>query len=343
MTNGGRVVRLDDLNADERRVVLALIEAGQSQKKGDPAMDEIAKPSGKSATPEQTLLTPELAAKLLSNPHPRQRRQARNTAAEYARRIKEGRWKLVPDPIMVDPEGRMFNGGHRCQAVIAANRSIPVFIMWDADPELFDVIDVGRFRSPYQFISDKDATARASAARVTLWYQHRFDRPLAGRTIGFDLQEILDESDRRAESFDAVTGASRSVYDYTGIPRSVSLAAFSIAFEMGYETEINAFVDGIRDPHYLDADDPARLLAERFRKQEHRSRRREIGQDWTLLVYTFNLHLEGRKLSKLILSDVWPRVAETTAEYRRRQNAIHQQRRTAGIQGAGDQRRKRPA
>lgn len=279
--------------------------------------------------PRETTLTPELAAKLLASPHPKQRRPARQTVSEYARRIREGRWRLVPDPIMVDADGLLFNGSHRCAAVIAANRAIPVYIQWDADPSLFDVIDVGRFRSPYQFITEKEATARASAARVTLWYERRFERPLQPRHIQFDLHEILAEAERRSDTFDAVTGASRAIYEFTSIPKSVSMAAFSIAHDMGYHDDIEGFVDGVRDPHYLPDDDPARLLSERFRKQAHRNRRREMVDDWTLLVYAFNLTIEGKSISKLILGEVWPRIAEPVSEYRRRASNVSKARSAA--------------
>lgn len=279
---------------------------------------------------QQTELTPELAAKLLANPHPRQRRASRQVVNEYARRIKEGRWRLIHDHIMMvgptfagpdDPLDSLFNGGQRCAAVIAANRSIPVYIDWDADPSLFDVIDIGRFRSAFQFVSEKDATSRAAAARVTLWYERRFERPLGARHIAFDLHEILAEAERRSEAFDAVMGAARALYDYTTIAKSISLAAFALAEEMGYREEIEAFVAAIRDPSYLPAGDPAKLLAERFRKQDHRARRREMVDDWTILVRAFNLQLEGRAISKLVLTRVWPRVAESEADYKRRSQA----------------------
>ena len=86
---------------------------------------------------------------------------------------------------------------------------------------------------------------------------------------------------------------------------------------------MDRFVEGIRAPHDRPANDPARLLAERFRKYDHRSRRRPLIQDWTMLVRALNLSLEGRTISKLVLSApvVWPRIAETEADYRSRQNA----------------------
>ena len=271
---------------------------------------------------EPTELTPELAAQLLANPYEKQRRPARVTVDMYARAIKEGRWRLVGDPILVDSKGQMFNGAHRCAAVIAAHRSIPVMISWDADPATFDLIDIGRKRSAYQFITATDATARASAARVTLWYEKRFERPLQPQALTFDLHEVMAEVERRQASFDAMLVWARTTYENTSIPVSVSLAAYAIAFDFGYQEQVEAFVMSIEDPVNLDPTDPARLLADRFRKQVHRGKRRQLSDDWTILVRALNLCLEGRTASRLVLSEFWPRVAESEAEFTRRRNAV---------------------
>ena len=116
--------------------------------------------------------------------------------------------------------------------------------------------------------------------------------------------------------------AARIIYEYTSIPKSVALGAFSIAVDMGYQEEIDLCGRRAR-PYYLPEGDPARLLSERFRRQEHRTRRREMVADWTLLVHAFNLQLEGKTAVRLQVSAVWPRVAEASAEYASsRQQAI---------------------
>jgi hypothetical protein len=270
----------------------------------------------------ETVLTPELATQLLAKPYVKQRRRAKGTVAEYARRIKEGLWRLVYDPVMVTAEGEMFNGGHRCEAVVMAHRSIPIYIDWAADPSLFDVIDVGRYRSPFQFVDGKEATVRTSASRLTLWYDHRFERPPYGSNLVFDNQEILGEVERRSTAFDAALAPSRELWDLTSIARSVSTAAFALAEEMGYHDEIASFMEAVREPGLQPANNPARLLAERFRHQAHRARRRQQVDDWTVLVYAFNLHLEGKPIEKLYVSRIWPRVAEASIAYRRRQNTL---------------------
>lgn len=273
--------------------------------------------------PVETTLTPELAARLLAKQHPRQRRAGNQSVAKYARAMANGEWRLVPDPIMVDPEGQLFNGTQRCMAVVSSRRDVPVYIMWDADPSLFDLIDTGRARSAFQFVGEPDAALRASAARILLWYQRSFEQPLSVATMRWTLHEVLRESDARRDAFDAMRRLARKSYDYTSLSSGVALAAYALAYEQGFEEEVGEFVEGLVDPQYLAADDPRRVLAERFRRQEHRTRNRQPIEDWTLLVRALNLFLEGRTVTRLAMSPIWPHVGEAEAAFRRReQNAI---------------------
>jgi hypothetical protein len=275
----------------------------------------------------ETELTPELATQLLANPHPRQRRAARNVVETYARAIREGRWRLIGDPICVDLDGHMFNGAHRCSAVIAAHRSIPVMISWDADPETFDLIDQGRRRSAYQFISEAQATARASAARITLWYERRFDRAPQARHFQFDLHEVMQEVERREASFDAMLNAARKTYDLTGLPMSTALAAYSIAFDFGYQKEVEVFVKDVEDPLGLEPLDPARQIFDRFRHQAARSKRqRNSADDWYILVRALNLRLDGAMKKVQLGVECWPRVAEPESDFQRRRWALSKAR-----------------
>lgn len=270
---------------------------------------------------QETLLTPELAATLLASPHARQRRISRIDVARYARAIREGRWVLSPDPILVDKQ-QMFNGGHRCAAVIAANRAIPILIDWDADASLFDVIDVGRRRQAAQFIDAADANVRGAAARLTLWYDHRFAERPAANVLAFDAAEIIEEAERHSETFTEVLPSARLIYEYTSLSKSAAVAAFSIAYDMGYQDQIAEFTNGVVDPGSVDANDPSRLLSDRFRRADHRLKRRQVVEDWSILVRAFNLFLQGKRPSQLVQPNIWPRVAESESDFRRRSSAF---------------------
>lgn len=274
---------------------------------------------------QQTILTPELAQQLLSKRHPRQRRPSPQTVAIYAHEMRIGRWRPnVPDPILVDPEGQMFNGAHRCAAVVESGVTIEVWIVYDADPTMFDVIDVGRKRSAFQFITEPDATARASSARIMLWYRRRFDVPLNARGISyFDMAELLAEADRAGESLSQAMPLARLIYEFTNIPASLCAAVMVLAAEDGHSwDDLIDFRDGIVSMANLAEDDPRRALAERMRQKRHRDRRRQPMEDWTILVRALNRFLLHEPASALVLTQVWPRIGESEAAFKKRRNAV---------------------
>ncbi len=68
-------------------------------------------------------LTPALAAVLLSSStHNRNIRQKQIN--EFVRAIKEHRWRLNGEPLILDQTGALRDGHHRCRAVVAADMPI---------------------------------------------------------------------------------------------------------------------------------------------------------------------------------------------------------------------------
>ncbi len=164
---------------------------------------------------------------------------------------------------------------------------------------------------------------------MTLWYAKRFDLPPAPRHFAFDLQQIMEELERQAAAFEVMVRLARQTYDYTSLAPGVILAAFALAYGDGYQQEVESFVEGVTHAADRAADDPARLLAERFIQQRHRGRRRTTQEDWTILVRAMNAAIEGRRVQKLQISDVWPRIGETAKDFERRSHAANLARRRA--------------
>jgi hypothetical protein len=158
---------------------------------------------------------------------------------------------------------------------------------------------------------------------VTLWYDRRFLRALqAGPTTRFDLEEVLAETGRRSEAFDAMLPGARMTYQYTTLPESICLGAYAIAFGLGLQEQVEAFVSHILEPADLPEGDPARLLVNRFRRMDNQRRRRHMVDDWTILVRALNLHIQELTAKKLQLGDCWPRVAEPESDFNRRRMAL---------------------
>jgi hypothetical protein len=273
---------------------------------------------------KKTTLTPELAKQLLGNLHPKQRRISRNQLAKYVRAMRNGKWRNEnPDPILVDKAtGAMFNGAHRCQAVVDSGITIEVMIDWASNADLFDFIDTGLGRSAGQFIQSSNAYVRASAARIMLWADSPLtrDRPLGGLNAYWQMSEITEKANECAEIFDRMLPYTTAVYSRTGMSQSAVLAAISIATEMGLETEAAEFCDSVANPVLLMPQDPAWVLFDRMSKAHNRDRRRQAIDDWTIFVRCLNAHLNDEKLPKggVRMTMLWPHVGETEKEFNRR-------------------------
>ena len=92
---------------------------------------------------ETTLLTPEKAQSLLDGQFEgvMQRKVAIRYVQRYADALKRGLWLFDAMPIRIDWFGRMFDGQHRCKAIVMASKSVKVLIVYGLDPEVYKVCE----------------------------------------------------------------------------------------------------------------------------------------------------------------------------------------------------------
>lgn len=94
----------------------------------------------------QMIITPEQARGLLGNNEGN--RALRNSWVAYlASCIERGEWLVTHQGIAITADGRLLDGQHRLQAIIAAGKAVPMLVTFDADPETFRVLDQGATRS----------------------------------------------------------------------------------------------------------------------------------------------------------------------------------------------------
>jgi hypothetical protein len=110
-------------------------------------------------------LTPHLAQLLLDS-QSHNRHIKRDLVDRLARDIREGRWQLNAQPILLDSEGHLGDGQHRCQAVIQAQIAVQVVVTYGIAPTAFPTLDSGRSRTPADLLSLKGekATGNLTAA-----------------------------------------------------------------------------------------------------------------------------------------------------------------------------------
>ncbi|QYU68591.1 hypothetical protein J4558_00115 [Leptolyngbya sp. 15MV] len=150
--------------------------------------------------PEIVSLTPELARSLLSTSRGnRPMRPAR--VAALVRAITNGQWHLNGEAIVIDADGVLLNGHHRCYAVLQCGRAIPTLLVRGVAPEAFFSFDRHSRRSPGDVLAlrgVKHATLMAAALRWLREYlESRHD--IGMRKMDSDIPALLTTLEQHPE------------------------------------------------------------------------------------------------------------------------------------------------
>lgn len=122
------------------------------------------------------VVTPEIAASWLAEKNIGNRRISQSTVTRYATDMSMGFWKeRTGEPIIFDTRGRLQQGQHRLAALIQAHVSLELMVVFNADPDDFNVLDQGKKRSAgdvLQMHGMPNATNAAAICRMTLLLMH---------------------------------------------------------------------------------------------------------------------------------------------------------------------------
>lgn len=130
---------------------------------GGLTFSEVAATSGRM---ELMLVTPEIAAKWLGSLYKRQRKQNQNAKTVYETSMKAGHWKVSNDAITITRDGECINGQHRLIAVVESNLPIVAWVLLDADPAMYDIIDNINARPAAQVLNCENANDVAAIAKT---------------------------------------------------------------------------------------------------------------------------------------------------------------------------------
>lgn len=90
----------------------------------------------------------------------------RAKVVQYAREMREGRWRLV-DSIDFDWNGHLLNGHHRLLAVVESGKTIRFRVARGADPSNFEVTDRG---VPRTIAHDLQSEGNVFGREIVLWF-----------------------------------------------------------------------------------------------------------------------------------------------------------------------------
>lgn len=157
-------------------------------------------------------LTPALAKDLLDrNDGNRAIRQTK--MLQFACDMLDGKWAMNGEPIIVSTDGRLNDGQHRCLAVIEANTTVPVVIMFGIERETRLTVDQGGARTAGDFLGMEgvqNAAAVAAIARLAIAFERNEGRAFTDsqRITSREIRERVarDEGLARSATFGHTEG-----------------------------------------------------------------------------------------------------------------------------------------
>ena len=126
---------------------------------------------------------------------------------QLARQMLDGHWKMVGDPIRVDTTGRLLDGQHRLNAIVASKTAQEFVVVRDLDPMTQAVMDTGlrrRFSDMLKMAGENNALTLAAVTRVVHMRRNGYSYPeMAAGSIQFGALELQKTLDAHPELRDA--------------------------------------------------------------------------------------------------------------------------------------------
>ena len=219
---------------------------------------------------KRELITPEIAAQYLQlNKHNRPLSLAK--VKEWAKEMKEKKWRETHQGIAFDTDGNLIDGQHRLSAVVESGESVYMIVAYNCDPESFRVID--------------DGMNRSGAALFSIQYKIRFgDAPsdathVASVAFGM-LQGLTGNVVPKEDSADHAMKHLKLISEFmpTGKGPSGSTnvcAAFCNASLYFGRAKIQPLVDRFTTQMWTGVNDPLKILRDRLLRAKLNVRRED--------------------------------------------------------------------
>jgi hypothetical protein len=104
----------------------------------------------------------------------KQRHLSERRVEKFANAMLKGQWHLTHQTIGLDSNGILIDGQHRLAAVVASDTVQQFLVVYESDPDTFDVIDTGAARSPSDSLAIAGYTnvnILAASARMLIAYE----------------------------------------------------------------------------------------------------------------------------------------------------------------------------
>ena len=254
-----------------------------------------------------TTLTSDMSQSLLEGQFKgeQQRKLSENHIIRYADAISRDLWLFDAMPIRVDWFGRMFDGQHRCLAVLRTNKSMKVLIVYGLDPEVYKVCDRGKprtFGDALRRNGELYYRELASALMMLLEYKDSRAGNYSGGSKFSSLTQTQDILKLLEENPNLRISAKRVMPARFVISPSIGTFLHHL-FSQKDEKQANVFFDKLANGEGFKVRDPIGVLRDRllFNKSEPIKMNREY--KIAIVIKAWNIFRQDGQIKKLLWKD----------------------------------------
>lgn len=254
-------------------------------------------PTAKSSVEE---ITPEIAQELLGSNISHQRAIAKSNLAKIESDLKNDRFKLNGEPIIVGQSGKLLDGQHRLCACVNTQTSFWSVVVRGIDDENFHIINIGKSRTlPDVLKIAGEVNCVNLAATLTRLVEYTRDPKTVAGGSHFPVST--------SEAFDMLSmmpsvrnSVASNCYISSGEVVSCTRIAWlhCLAFEECPDVAAE-FFEKLQSGEMLKADSPIFLFRARMMADKMANAKLRTKEVIALLIKTWNAHLEGKPVKQL--------------------------------------------
>lgn len=216
----------------------------------------------------------------------------------YAKAISNDEWRVNGESIKFNGAGKLIDGQHRLLSVIAAGKSIKVYVVNGLEDDCFDTIDQGNSRSISDVFSKyKEEHYATLAASIGWLFRHRCG------AISKRLQLRTAQAVKMLQDHPGIRHCC-AISSKIRARKVVSVGMFSCIYYLCRTIDLklaDSFWKSVATGENLVKDDPAYRLRDKMMLNKNKIKEAKLSQPelWALCIKAWNYEREGVRCKKL--------------------------------------------
>lgn len=250
--------------------------------------------SAPTGTPEVVLVTPELAAEMLTHNVGNYRKLTPRIVKQYASDMAAGKWDFNGQTITFDDQGNLNNGQHRLTAVVESGVPIWFVIVRGVKPESRVTVDTQYKRTIGQILNaEGEFNATVLGAALGALYRFKLGDEFKSQKTGSgasvrDLLEMLQNYPEVRSSVKIGKALGAQLRCPVGI-----MAALHFVLWEQCPDDADAFYASLTSGANLSEDSPIYLLRKAFERDQKEIRKLTARHRLALTIKAWNLWISG--------------------------------------------------